>query len=50
MYRFIEASQPYAIERINRDKNVGSEAELKKMYKEYLIANKIDNNTNWTGR
>jgi hypothetical protein len=50
MYRFISASLPYAIERINREKNVNSEDELKKMYKEYLIANRIDNNTNWTGR
>jgi len=49
-YRFISASQPYAIERINRDKNVGSEVELKKMYKEYLIASKMDNETNWSGR
>jgi hypothetical protein len=49
-YRFIDASLPYAIERINREKNVNSEDELKKMYKEYLIANRIDNNTNWTGR
>ena len=37
-------------ERINREKNVNSEVELKKMYKEYLIANRKDNNTNWTGR
>jgi hypothetical protein len=49
-YRFIDASLPYAIEKINREKNVNSEVELKKMYKEYLIANKIDNNTNWVGR
>jgi len=47
-YRYIDAAQPFAIKSIAKEKGIGSEEQIKEMYKEYLIKNKILNNINWT--
>lgn len=47
-YRYIDAAQPFAIKTIAKEKGIGSEEQIKEMYKEYLIKNKILNNINWT--
>jgi len=46
-YRYIDASQPFAIKKIAQEKGIESEDEVKKMYKEYLEENKIFNSINW---
>jgi hypothetical protein len=47
-YRYIDAAQPFAIKSIAKEKGIGSEEQIKDMYKEYLVKNKILNNINWT--
>lgn len=45
-YRYIDASQPVAIRKISNERGIPEE-EVKGMYREYLIKNKILNSINW---
>lgn len=45
-YKYIDASQPFAIRKISNERGIPEE-EVKGMYREYLIKNKILNSINW---
>lgn len=45
-YKYIDASQPFAIRKVSNERGIPEE-EVKGMYREYLIKNKILNSINW---